>query len=257
VQLETYQLVIASKEMNVDEIISSCTKCQYFEIWLKSSSAAFFHCRATECQNVHCVICKKDVVIPDENVGRPSSYDEELKGQDGVFYHFRCAELGELKAKFDNCIEAGMKSACPGCGHSGVKDGACTHMTCISCNTVWCYLCGGDDKHLDKSGQGSIYGHNDSWNERRSRCPMYLRQIREVDSTWPSDDKLCLEKLHRIRTLNRLSKFKGEVGLENLRLLFQHFTSLANSGFSIEDIQLHNPKKPLYALAGTRRQRFR
>jgi hypothetical protein len=82
---------------------------------------------------------------------------------------------------------------------------------------------------------------------------MFLMQINEVDATWPNDDRLCLEKLHRIRTLNLLSKFMGEVGLENLRLLFQHFTSLANSGFSIEEIQQHNPKKPLYALTARMR----
>jgi hypothetical protein len=245
VQLETYYLVIASKEKNVDEIICSCTKCKYFEIWLKSSSASFFHCRTPTCRNVHCVTCKRDVVIPDEDE-EPSFYEEELEGYDGVFYHFRCAELGELKAKFDNCIEAGMKSACPGCGHSGVKDDACTHMTCINCNTVWCYLCGGDDKYLDKSGPGNIYQHNVSWRVRRRRCPMYLMEISEVDATWPSEDRLCLEKLHRIRTLNLLSKFMGEVGSRSVRLLFQHFTSLANQGFSIEEIQQHNPKQPLY-----------
>jgi hypothetical protein len=193
------------------------------------------------------------VGIPDETIRRPSLYEEELKRHDGVFYHFRCAELGALKAKFDNCIEAGMKRACPGCGHSGIKDDACTHMTCIGCNTIWCYLCGGDDRLLDKAQAGSIFEHNKSWNVRRTRCPMFLMQINEIDASWPSEDRLCLDKLHRIWTLNLLSKLMEEVGLETLQLLFKHFASLANSGFSIEDIQQHDPNKSLYAYSATAR----
>ena len=71
---------------------------------------------------------------------------------------------------------------CPGCGLSGLKDEACTHMNCDKCQTVWCYFCGLDVDKADKEGgAGNIYQHNKNWSSTDGRCPMFLKEINEID----------------------------------------------------------------------------
>ena len=47
--------------------------------------------------------------------------------------HFKCLEFKTMKDSFEDIIENGVKASCPKCGIKGMKDDACTHMTCDNC----------------------------------------------------------------------------------------------------------------------------
>ena len=94
---------------------------------------------------------------------------------------------------------------CPGCKLGGRKDNNCTHMSCTACHTVWCYICGLEEKKLDKSDpKGDIYRHNEDWDTNPKRCPMYFNEIHDIDASWPEDDEDCIILFHRKRTLELL-----------------------------------------------------
>ena len=74
--------------------------------------------------------------------------------------HFSCWEYKELKQRFDSVMDRGSKMFCPSCNLGGMKDNACTHMICDSCDTTWCYFCGKAEKDCDRDGNENIYSHN-------------------------------------------------------------------------------------------------
>lgn len=127
---------------------------------------------------------------------------------------------------------------CPGCGLSGLKDEACTHMTCDKCQTVWCYFCGLDQVHADKEGGAdNIYQHNRKWYSTEGRCPMYLTEISQVDDRWPEEDEECLEFFHRKRAIRLLRDFVNEIKVDNYKKLVEIFPQCGEgAGFSLEDI---------------------
>jgi len=102
---------------------------------------------------------------------------------------------------------------CPGCKLAGRKDNACTHMTCSRCHTSWCYVCGLSSANCNKAppeeGQptDNMCLHNKDWAQNTKRCPMYLREIPEVDPAWHNwrggraDDEFCLAYFHQYRTI--------------------------------------------------------
>ena len=80
---------------------------------------------------------------------------------------------------------------CPGCGLAGRKDDSCTHMNCVMCEEIWCYICGKQESELDKADPNrTIYGHNVGWETQpQRRCPMYFFAISDVDSRWPREEE--------------------------------------------------------------------
>ena len=145
--------------------------------------------------------------------------------------------------------------ACPGCGVAGRKDEACTHMTCVKCETKWCYVCGLSEANADKSFRGggrksTLFEHNTHFEFNQNRCPMYLTQIGTIDDEWPAHEEEednsstpredaeeeCLEIFHRHRTLGMLYGAKKELGDEEWAIARQQFPNVRNCGFTDEQI---------------------
>eukprot|EP00971_Amphidinium_carterae_P261542 5188693-Amphidinium_carterae.1 len=170
------------KELPEGEIVHSCPFCPYFctRVVCDVTQAPFVHCQRASCLRVSCALCKKQCVPVELGEITDDYVDEDLA--QGMVEHFACVEheveFGSVRDALAQAIEKGIKSQCPGCGHGGTKDDACTHMTCESCHTVWCYICGMDAKSdaCDKAdGPGAPeYRHNADWDTKTSRCPMYL-----------------------------------------------------------------------------------
>ncbi|CAG9326000.1 unnamed protein product [Blepharisma stoltei] len=230
-----------------DEELKWCPKCNYFEIWAKSSTADLFYCKMPSCKATICIHCNKSFKLPDyeEFSNREiNDYEEEANLEkeyeaslEAFFYHQACVELHPLKKKIDMAIEEGEKRCCPGCGLSGRKDENCTHMTCPVCQTIWCYFCGKKEGDCDKDYPGDdIVGHNYDWNINDLRCPMHFTQIHEIDKRWPDNDEGCLNYFHRLLTLKCLKQAINEIGLDNYYKIADHFSSIKNNGYGIDEI---------------------
>ncbi|CAG9326007.1 unnamed protein product [Blepharisma stoltei] len=258
--LATYQFYLASTKLEEGEAMQWCPKCNYFEIWCTTSTATLFYCRNPSCEDVVCIFCNKSVKLPDyeEFTNREINSDEDEQDieeeyekmlEEGFFYHQICVELYPMKKKIDNAIEEGEFRRCPQCGLSGRKDEYCTHMTCSVCQTVWCYFCGKKEADCDKDYTGNdIYAHNIDWIRNNKRCPMHFNQIHELDERWPENDEDCLNRFHQLLTLKSLKKAIDEIGENNYYKIAEHFPSIKNNGYGIQEI-LSVQEEPLIDMA--------
>jgi hypothetical protein len=178
-QLGSYLSYAAMKAIEPGEMQVQCTVCPYFEIHSKATN--FFFCKG--CPEVHCYHCKASLPA----IASDEDDDETMDKQDVMAEHFECEELASAKTAVEKALDEGGVMPCPGCGLLGRKDGACTHMQCVKCATVWCYFCGDDANKCDKASRTGaaasepLYGHNEDWETNEHRCPMYLSAICEVD----------------------------------------------------------------------------
>jgi len=262
-ELETFLSMMTMKELPADEIMQTCPFCPYFCTRLLGeggsiAEALFVHCLKPECGRVSCSLCFQACV--------PCNDDEEddEAAQLGMAEHFECAEKehkwGSLRKEFEDAVESGVKFPCPGCGHGGVKDDACTHMTCESCLTVWCYVCGLDtasDECSKAAKSGKYHGtedeyrHNVNWHVNETRCPMYLNEIHEVDASWPKDGEEAKGHLHRLRCLRNLKALYDKMGQRQYRQLVTAFPKLgAASGFTEGQIRAVDLNTALFTRDG-------
>jgi len=246
VQLTTQQQSIlkaftAQRALQPGQVLVKCPECEFFEVQ-PSPGSVIWWCRA--CDFGTCFVCNKG--LP------PDVYKYDIAKSP----HAVCKALRFAKTKIEQAIEAGSKMQCPACGLAGRKDDACTHMTCAKCTTVWCYVCGLDVKACDKapprpgsSRVDDIFLHNQDWEINEKRCPMYLTQILEVDLHWLGDDweeratdedfeddEKCLDYFHRFQTIKKLQEVREEIGYEDFQAVFEHFDSIKNSGYTLEEV---------------------
>jgi len=159
------------------------------------------------------------------------------------------ASFGKLRAEMEKAIADGIQPACPSCGIRGIKDDACTHMTCESCQTTWCYVCGLDEAACNKADRAGslIYRHNDKWWENERRCPMYLSEINQIDESFPADDEEAMAHLHRLTALRNMRCVYDRVGKAEYRKLIAAFPTLGPaSGFTEEQILAVDLSRPLF-----------
>ena len=95
-----------------------------------------------ECKKGSCCICYKEFKVPKSEFALTEQEFEELHGEKGMLSHNKCYEFKDMKQEWEEAIDKGTRRRCPQCDVGGVKDDACTHMTCDNCQTQWCYLCG-------------------------------------------------------------------------------------------------------------------
>lgn len=136
-------------------------------------------------------------------------------------------------------VETGSIRRCPHCGLTGVKDNACTHMTCPKCFGSWCYFCGKkeEDCAVDDGEESSLSNHNNSWQTNPDRCPQFLENIIEVDDRWPIDSEKSVEYFHCCLVLRNLYEVLEDIGEETLNELNDKLGIIDACGYSIEDIK--------------------
>jgi len=235
-QLNFYQqhmlvLVWAKELLNDDERLDNCPFCS-FAVIRNINDTNILYCDHPECRKISCLICRKACPTILNDYGSDEEIDEMEK-------HFTCAFLADDKHKFDQYLELGQKVPCPNCSLAGMKDDACTHMTCPTCSQLWCYFCGKKVEDCDKTQNGTngIYDHNHSWEYNPKRCPMYLTQICDIDDRWPDgNEEQCLVMFHRNRSLRLLREVYEIIGEERINELDQHFNILNTCGFTLDEI---------------------
>jgi hypothetical protein len=235
-QLTFYQqhmliLVWAKELLDDDERLDNCPFCN-FAVIRSIHDTNILYCAHPECSKVSCLICRKACPKILDDYGNDQEIAEMEK-------HFKCALLADDKHKFDQYLELGQKVPCPNCGLAGMKDDACTHMTCPTCSQLWCYFCGKKVEDCDKAQNGinGIFDHNHNWDKNPNRCPMYLTQIVDLDNRWPdSNEELCLVMFHRNRSLRLLREVYHLLGEERINELDQHFNILTTCGFTLDEI---------------------
>jgi hypothetical protein len=236
-------MLLCSKNLLQEgEEVASCPFCPYFEIRYSSSGANFVHCRGEKCKKCSCIICKKE--CPSFSDGFVTREDS-LGNQAALEKHFMCAELKAPKLMVEQAIEHGFKIPCPSCHVSGMKDNACTHMTCSNCSQVWCYFCGRKESDCNKEDPaGSIYSHNEDWQDNiGTRCPMFLSSLSETHD-WPVHEDDCLALFHNLRTRCLLQRAVRALGRPMCDRLDAHFSTLSSCGYSMEEIESAGEKWP-------------
>ena len=101
--------------------------------------------------------------------------------------------------------------SCPGCGLFGMKDEACTHMTCEKCQIEWCYFCKKTKQQLFGDRDAEFTEHNNNWPEDQTCCPTFLSWMYRRDDRWPKSDKECLDFFHRKLAISSLRKFLNKI----------------------------------------------
>ncbi|UJR21698.1 hypothetical protein I4U23_024775 [Adineta vaga] len=227
-------LVWAKAFLKKDERLDNCPFCAYAVI-RKINDPKFLYCTHSECGIMSCLVCLKACPTFSSAYATDEQFDEMSK-------HFTCSLLDGDKQEFDQYLEAGQKVPCPNCGLAGMKDDACTHMTCPTCSQLWCYFCGGKVEDCDKSigGTNGIFDHNHHWESNVKRCPMYFTQICDADDRWAPDEQQCLALFHRIRSLRLLREVYNKLGKERIDELENHFRILSTCGFTLDEILNEN-----------------
>ena len=218
----------------------NCPYCKYIEVWYKTSTANFFFCKHEECKKVSCIVWFKSFKISDnddENYQEEGVF-EEMQGENGKVDHFKCYEFKDIKAEWDAAIFGGNSRVWPNCKIGGQKDDECMHMTCGSCQTVWCYFWGGSERDVDKSTpDGSIYSHNVNWDTNSKRCPMYLTRISDIDDRYTDQcDSTNKEFFHKLLTYKNISAFLDKHSMEQYKQLSGVFPTVGQHGYDLSEV---------------------
>ena len=223
-------LVWAKDLLQPGERLDNCPFCS-FAVIRSIDDTHILYCERPDCRTTSCLICRK--ACPKFTSNFPTREQEREMTK-----HFICAELADDKKMFDDAIEAGQKVCCPKCGLGGMKDDSCTHMTCPTCQQIWCYFCGKKLEDCDRSisGNNGIFDHNIRWEMNPKRCPMYFTQIQDLDERWPDDEEQCLIMFHRNRSLRLLREVYHVLGEGRIRQLNAHFNILNSCGFTLDEI---------------------
>ena len=251
-----FELVWAKQVVGPDDILCQCPFCNFAEIRrTDKTSLMFVFCGRDSCKKRSCIVCKREVI--DDNLDSEDDdeddcqNDSDINGDNNEYhykrlkFHMKCSELALFKEKFDKIIESSTGVRCPGCGIIGRKDNACNHMSCLNCETQWCYFCGKKEGDLDTDNE-NIYHHFNDWQVNSNRCPMYLNNISEVDSSWPEDGEAVLDYFHRQRTLRLLNKFYHECGWKKWNEISNQFTAIKACGFTEEEILAVPSDRPMF-----------
>ena len=73
-----------------------------------------------------------------------------------------CRESANARSLLGSAAPAAKTKNCPGCGIHVEKNGGCNHITCLNCDTHWCWVC-----QWVQEGHIDIYDHMDE------KCGMY------------------------------------------------------------------------------------
>lgn len=148
----------------------------------------YFECQTGTCKTITCLRCLKFV-----------ARNQVMKHDcDGVLQSF------SLYKDIVSVLTKAASQSCSNCGNQGIKDLACTHISC-QCGKTWCYACG--------QVSGNFSGHN-QWQQKPSgkkkvgHCPMYLKDMyKTADVAAGINPARALVAFHTQKQLVALSKF--------------------------------------------------
>ncbi|KNC55287.1 uncharacterized protein AMSG_10928 [Thecamonas trahens ATCC 50062] len=148
-----------------------CFGCNRTTSIADAVSRGLMRTNCVHCSMRLCVVCER--VFPATH-----ALDETM--------HRECrARFAQLRLfrQFEEMMMEWTTRVCPGrcaAGKRGVKDSACTHMSCTCATSRWCFVCG-----KAASAVGSLSDHSayrGPWQTSPSHCPMYLYLLAHVDA---------------------------------------------------------------------------
>jgi hypothetical protein len=114
-----------------------------------SESTKFAVCGTPNCKGAFCLLCEIPLL------------QAEFKD-----HECRSNEVSLLHSEVIKVLARALVRTCPCCSTSGIKDLACTQITCGNCGTKWCYVCQKPEAIWIEAGVN---------NERIfHRCPRFL-----------------------------------------------------------------------------------
>jgi hypothetical protein len=158
-------------------------------------TSQFFVCRGLFCDGAYCLICETFLKKPEMNL------------------HMCIIDpVEKLYQKVLEVLATSASRTCPTCGTSGMKDLACTHITCDKCQQKFCYVCGVAETALEGG-----FGVHNQWELNgppdAKRCPMYLHFKWGNDGENPA---AALDSFHRELQTKAIEALKTEVNDESL-----------------------------------------
>lgn len=147
-------------------------------------------------------------------------------------------KLNEIRTIVLSIIENESQVSCPKCFLAGRKDLECTHITCTSCGTIYCYVCGKEESELNKSDSSNdIFAHNEDWMTLEERCPMYLREIPESDERYDAyDEETAMNFFHSLKIKIALKNFFENLDEEEIEKMEEKYKILKSYDFTLEEV---------------------
>jgi len=97
-----------------------------------------------------------------------------------------------------------------------------------------------EEKVCDKAEvNGNIFNHNVEWSTNRKRCPMYLSEINEPDTSWPVNEDECLQKFHNLKTMILIKHAIEDLG-NNFALVEAKFSFMKKNNLKYDDLMKIN-----------------
>eukprot|EP00808_Paulinella_micropora_P031632 g391.t1 len=174
----------------------------------------FFVCKGEKCGAAICLLCNTLV---------ESSQKQE----------HACKSSRNFWAELLEVLAVASTTKCPACGEGGMKDLACTHITC-KCGVRFCYVCGRDppegfSRHNEwRVGPDPVLPGEDAKSkataeELKTRCPMYLPYKYGTSLSYQSgrytggDQKQCLALYHVERQKKAVDQWLKEMSQEDAK----------------------------------------
>ncbi|CAI2373116.1 unnamed protein product [Moneuplotes crassus] len=210
-----------------------CPYCRYHEMWDLESEGITLFCGYENCKKISCIVCYKEYMFADDSSGDCESESHE-----------KCYRLKKIKKDWDQTTYEGSQRFCPDCKYGGIKDNACTHMSCPQCKSEWCYVCGKSSNICDKSDpEGSLYSHNEEWESNDKRCPMYLSLIGGVDQRWSTrNDAEAKQFLHKILISKAIREFEARYSPNELKEFYETYSEISTNQYNIVEARKIDPR---------------
>eukprot|EP00475_Leptophrys_vorax_P005343 TRINITY_DN13243_c0_g1_i4.p1 TRINITY_DN13243_c0_g1~~TRINITY_DN13243_c0_g1_i4.p1 ORF type:complete len:713 (+),score=153.36 TRINITY_DN13243_c0_g1_i4:756-2894(+) len=162
-----------------------------------AETTQYFVCRNILCEGAYCLGCESFLKKPELGT-----------------HHCSVDPVAKLYGRVLETLAAASSRSCPNCGSSGMKDLACTHITCDKCSQRFCYSCGISESKLE----GGFQAHNQwtmdlSEDMKQKRCPLYLQAKWGFDG---EDAAAALDNFHRSLQIQAIENLKKEVNDETL-----------------------------------------
>ena len=166
----------------------------------------YFMCQRSECGISTCLRCLKQVPAAERTT-------HDCDGRLGLL---------NLYKHVISIMASASSQKCPKCQRPGLKDLACTHISC-QCGISWCYMCGGNF--------GRSFGDHNSWYEtvkgkkvkKIKYCPQYLKYIYD-DKKSSAATALHLFHVHKMRlALDKYANSLDEAGRDKFLDMIARF----------------------------------
>ncbi|SCV71528.1 BQ2448_3116 [Microbotryum intermedium] len=205
------------KEVDSAELegLEKCPFCSFACI-IDNPTERLFHCISDACRIVSCRQCKRRDHLPrtckeEEDAEQKINSVHKVEGTYKGVLAMRLQRIHALAAHSTEAMSEALIRKCPNprCGEPYIKEDGCNKMTCPSCRTMSCFICGQivrGYEHFKNAGYVNTPKGSDSasacllWDDHKTRTFQEVEAARaaaaaEVLNANPNIDQEALKKL--------------------------------------------------------------